>query len=201
MPVSTQSSRTIADRQATALLIKGSLEMLLSSRQLLAVSEHRRSGLILCKEHHAEFAGPGAAVGSDVEQTYKVIIAIGSPNLVRVTNHTDRQRAYSRRIQWGRWLHKIVDNPDPFQRVERLFYSFEEFFGYQVAANLPNAVLANLVGVLPQTIQTLRQHYRLAEPQALAYAESPRCGEVVSQVQGVAILEEFCCSADLPQLR
>ncbi len=170
--------------------------MLFSSRQLLAVSEHRRSGLILCKEHHAEFAGPGAAVGSEVEQDYQAIIAIGSPSLVPVTNHTDRQRAYSRRIQWGRWLHKIVDNPDPIQRVERLFYSFEEFFGFQVAANLPNAVLANLVGVLPQTIQMLRQQYRLTEPSALEYRAGGLVGSrsetVTFQCQDAAILADLC---------
>lgn len=35
----------------------------LHSGQLWMVNSRRRNGLILCKAFHAEFAGPGAAVG------------------------------------------------------------------------------------------------------------------------------------------
>ncbi|MBL1178877.1 hypothetical protein [Pantanalinema sp. GBBB05] len=138
------------------------------AHNLIAVGESKRSGLILCKEHYAEFAGPGAAVGSSVEQHYTTVIAIGAPEIVEVTTHEDRQRAYSRRIQWVRWLHKIVDHPDPIQRVEKLFAGFDAFFGNEVLANLSDDILARLAGVLPQTVATLRtQHRHFANPNRL----------------------------------
>ncbi|HEY9617235.1 MAG TPA: hypothetical protein V6C64_10360 [Microcoleaceae cyanobacterium] len=130
------------------------------AHNLIAVGESKRSGLILCKQHYAEFAGPGAAVGSPAEQHYTAVIAIGSPEIVEVTTHEARQRAYSRRIQWVRWLHKIVDHPDPLQRVEKLFAGFDAFFGHEVLASLSDDILARLAGVLPQTVAALRTQHR-----------------------------------------
>lgn len=130
-----------------------------TSPALLAISEQKRSGLILCKSHHADFAGPGAVVGCNVEAAYTAIIAIGAPTLVPVVTHEERQRAYSRRIQWLRWLQKITDHTDPLQRAEKLFSSFEAFFGGQVLLNLPDEVLALLAGVLPPTIALARSQY------------------------------------------
>ncbi len=133
------------------------------SRQLLAVSEQKRSGLILCKAHHAEFAGPGAAVGTLVEEACTQIIAIGAPDIIPVTTYKKRQNAYSRRIQWVRWLQKITEHPEAIQRAEKLFSSFEAFFGAQVLLGLSDEVLALLVGVLPTTIATVRSQYHQPE--------------------------------------
>jgi hypothetical protein len=132
------------------------LDTALNVHQLLAVSEHKRSGLIICKAHHAEFAGPGAAVGTSVEQACVSVIAIGAPEIVSVVTHQQRQTAYSRRIQWMRWLQKITDHLDATERAEKLFASFEEFFGAQALVGLSDEVLALLIGVLPQTIVTVR---------------------------------------------
>ncbi|NJP10739.1 MAG: hypothetical protein HC866_15725 [Leptolyngbyaceae cyanobacterium RU_5_1] len=133
-------------------------EVIAPFQRLLAVGETKRSGLILCKVHYAEFAGPGAVIGCPVEPTYSSVIAIGSPEIFEVVTHEQRQKAYSRRIQWVRWLHKIVAQPDPIQRAEKLFAGFEEFFGGEVLADIPDTVLALLAGVLPQTIASLRSH-------------------------------------------
>lgn len=128
---------------------------------LFAISEHKKSGLILCKQYHAEFAGPGAAVNCAVEPAYRAVIAIGSPELIATTTFEDRRRAYGRRIQWGRWLQRIVEQPDPTVRAEKLLAGFEEFFGRQVVIGLPNEVLALLAGVFPGTIEQVRsQHWR-----------------------------------------
>ncbi|MBD2329421.1 hypothetical protein [Alkalinema sp. FACHB-956] len=124
---------------------------------LLTVGEQKRSGLILCKEFHAEFAGPGAAVACASEQPYQAVIAIGAPSLVPVQDWESRRKAYGLRIQWERWLHKIADHPDPTSRVERLFAGLEGFFGRQVVMSLPTEVLSLLVGVLPSTVETVRR--------------------------------------------
>lgn len=131
------------------------------AEQLLAISEHKKSGLILCKDYHAEFAGPGAAVNCLVEPPYRAVIAIGSPELVPMSTLDERRRAYGRRIQWGRWLQKIVEHPEPALRAEKLLAGFEEFFGRQVVVSLPSEVLALLAGVFPGTIEHVRsQHWR-----------------------------------------
>jgi hypothetical protein len=127
-----------------------------SPPRLLAVGESKRSGLILCKSHYAEFAGPGAAIACSAEQGYISALALGSPEIVEVITHEERQKAYSRRIQWVRWLNKIVTHPEPIQRTEKLFTGFREFFGEEILAEIPDEIMALLAGVLPQTVTSLR---------------------------------------------
>jgi hypothetical protein len=129
-------------------------------RCLLAVGETKRGGLILCKPHYAEFAGPGAAIACLTTPGYSFIVAIGAPDLIEVIDPSDRQRAYSRRIQWVRWLQKIVLHADPVQRAEKLFLGFEEFFSGEVVSQIPDEILALLAGVLPQTIAAVRSQNR-----------------------------------------
>ena len=126
---------------------------------LLMVDEQKKSGLILCKEFHAEFAGPGAALCSPAEQPYKAVIAIGSPNIMATSNTTDRSRAYGLRIQWSRWLYRITDQDNPIDRVEKLLAGLEGFFGRSVVMSLPSEVLALLVGVLPHTVEQVKENY------------------------------------------
>lgn len=150
--------------QLSYALKPGNTGTALHTQRLLAISEQKKSGLILCKGYHAEFAGPGAVVSAPVEQGYTLVIAIGSPEIVEVATSEERQKAYGRRIQWIRWLQKMTDSPDPTQRAERLLSSFEAFFGAHLLLRLPIEALAQLVGVLPQTIAAVRaQHRHLAQ--------------------------------------
>ncbi|MCY7407022.1 MAG: hypothetical protein LH631_06500 [Alkalinema sp. CAN_BIN05] len=126
---------------------------------LLMVGEQKKSGLILCKEFHAEFVGPGAALCSPVEQPYKAVIAIGSPDIMATSNTMDRSRAYGLRIQWSRWLYRIADQDNPIDRVEKLLAGLEGFFGRSVVMSLPIEVLALLVGVFPHTVEQVKENY------------------------------------------
>ncbi|PSB34296.1 hypothetical protein [Stenomitos frigidus] len=157
--------------QTSQISVASGLETALNAQQLLAVGEHKRSGLIICKAYHAEFAGPGAIVGTVVEQACVHVIAIGAPEIIPVVTHQQRQTAYSRRIQWIRWLQKITEHTDPLQRAEKLFASFEEFFGAQALMHLSDEVLALLIGVLPPTIMTVRSRHPL--PESLHALELP----------------------------
>lgn len=126
-----------------------------------ALSAQRRNGLILCKSHHAEFAGPGAAVGRPCDFDCQEAIAIGTKwQLVALDSEDEQQTAYRRRIQWMYWLKKIAEKPNATQRAEALLLSFDAFFEPQAIAALPPDVLAKLVGVFPQTMGHVhRQHY------------------------------------------
>lgn len=158
---------------------KGGSKPVSHCNPILAVSEQKKCGLILCKTYHADFAGPGAAVGSPVEQGYNVVIAIGSPELIPVETYEDRYKAYGRRIQWMRWLERITNYPDPSVRVEKLLAGFEAFFSRQVVIELPDEVLALLVGVLPQTVNAVRSQqygywYTHHKKQASSWKQLPK---------------------------
>ena len=130
---------------------------------LLAVGECKRSGLIVCKQYYAEFIGPGAAICLSSEADFVRIIAIGAPEIIEVTTYEERQKAYSRKIQWVRWLNRIVAEPQPHHRAEKLFAGFEEFFGSEILCKIPDDVLAVLAGVLPSTIRGLRSQQQYIE--------------------------------------
>lgn len=151
------------DNQISYALKVSRFRTVLDSQPLLAISEHKKSGLILCKSFHAEFAGPGALIGAPLEQGCTAVIAIGSPEIVEVSTHEERQKAYGRRIQWIRWLQKITDHQDPVQRAEKLLSGFEAFFDRKIMASLPDEALALLIGVLPQTVTAVRSQYRHLE--------------------------------------
>lgn len=126
-----------------------------------AVSAQRRNGLILCKANHAEFAGPGAAVGRSGDLDCHSAIALGKKwELVELGTAEETQNAYRRRIQWMYWLKKITEQKLPHGRAEALLSSFDAFFDPEAIASLPPATLAQLVGVFDGTmVQVHRHHY------------------------------------------
>lgn len=136
----------------------GDSKISLPCNSLLAISEQKKSGLILCKPYYAEFVGPGAAVSTPVEEGYTGVVTIGSPILVAAQDGEARQKAYGRRIQWMRWLEKISSDSaaTPQARTEKLISSFEAFFGADIVAKIPDEILALLIGVLPQTVSGVR---------------------------------------------
>ncbi|OLP17200.1 hypothetical protein BST81_17795 [Leptolyngbya sp. 'hensonii'] len=124
--------------------------------RLLVISERQRCGLILRNEYIATFAGPGAAIGSSLEAGYQQVIEIGTPQLLSVTSRSERQQAFSRRIQWIRWLQQMCSYPEATVRAEKLLAGFEAFFGQSTLATLSDDILAALIGVLPQTMALVR---------------------------------------------
>ncbi|MDB9518038.1 hypothetical protein PN466_13895 [Roseofilum reptotaenium CS-1145] len=127
---------------------------------VFAVSGQKKSALILCTDYHAEFLGPGAAITS--QEQGRELVFIGLPQLVPITNRQEYHHAYSMRIQWIRWLHKLTEcSPDPFCRTEKLLSSLEAFFGLETVQELNSQVLAQLIGVLPQTVTQVRNSSHL----------------------------------------
>ena len=141
-----------------ALELQESDEILrrLANEELLIVNSRKRNGLILCKEYHAEFAGPGAAVGSFFDTNCRSVITVGELSLVYPENQEERQKAYLIRRQWIRLTHQLTDNPVPVQRAQMILSQFENYFGAQTVESLPDEAFALLVGVLPHTVRTLR---------------------------------------------
>lgn len=128
----------------------------LHDRQLLVVNTRRRNGLILYKRYHAEFAGPGSAVGGLFDLDCLHVLPVGNLSLVSAETADERQRAYLIRRQWVRLTREITDNPLPLQRAQKILNQFEGFFDTETIAKLPDDAFALLVGVLPNTIRKVR---------------------------------------------
>ncbi|MBW4663739.1 MAG: hypothetical protein KME01_05975 [Chroococcus sp. CMT-3BRIN-NPC107] len=133
---------------------------MLHSGQVLVVNSRRRNGLILYKGFHAEFAGPGAAVGSIYDLDCSLAIPVGNLSLLSPDSHEERQKAYLIRRQWIRLMKQITEKPVPQQRVQKILEQFEQYFDAETVAQLPDEAFALLVGVLPQTVSAVRRSYR-----------------------------------------
>jgi hypothetical protein len=123
---------------------------------LLIVSSNRRNGLILYKRYHAEFAGPGSAVGGEFDRDCQRALSVGNLSLIRPQSPDELQRAYLIRRQWIRLIGKITDEPVPLRRAQLLLNQFGYYFDSDTITQLPDEALALLVGVLPQTIKVAR---------------------------------------------
>lgn len=129
----------------------------LHSGEVFIVNSRRRNGLILFKRYHAEFAGPGAAVGGDYDCDCQRALPIGNLSLLTPESNEERQKAYLIRRQWIRLIKQITENPVPGQRVQKILDQFEQYFPPDIVALLPDLAFALLVGVLPQTVGIVRR--------------------------------------------
>ena len=134
-----------------------SILKLLHSGQVLMVNNRRRNGLILYKRYHAEFAGPGAAVGNLYDRDCELALPVGHLSLLSPESHEERQKAYLIRRQWIRLIRQITEKPEPRQRVQKILEQFEQYFDSETVAQLPDEAFALLVGVLPQTVRLVRR--------------------------------------------
>ncbi|MBD2388541.1 hypothetical protein [Cylindrospermum sp. FACHB-282] len=130
---------------------------LLHSGKVFIVNSRRRNGLILFKQYHAEFAGPGAAVGGNYDCDCLWVLSIGNLSLLNPESNEERQKAYLIRRQWIRLIKQITENPVSGQRVHKIIDQFEQYFPSEMVTHLPDAAFALLVGVLPQTVSIVRR--------------------------------------------
>ena len=126
------------------------------NNNLLVVNSRRRNGIIIYKHYHAEFAGPGAAVGGIIDQDCRFALSLGNLSLLCPESADERQRAYALRRQWVRLIRQITNNPVPLQRAQAILTQFEYYFEPQTLTQVPDEALALLVGVFPQTIRQAR---------------------------------------------
>jgi hypothetical protein len=129
----------------------------LQTGQLLRVKGSQGSALIICHPHHSELAGPGAAVGSVFDLKCSRVIPIGKVSIVYPETRIERHKAYVLRQQWILFTQKAMDSWVPLQRGKRLLFLLYQYFDPQLIDELPDEVLARLVGVLPHSISMARQ--------------------------------------------
>ncbi len=131
----------------------------LKSGQLCVVNSRRRNGLIVLREFHAEFAGPGAAVGGDLDDGIVDVIPIGNLSLLEPDSHEAHQNAIKIRLQWIRLTQNFTDQPSPDDRARMILEQFKTYFDQSTVDLVPDDAFALLVGVLPQTIHRVRSGF------------------------------------------
>ncbi len=130
----------------------------LRDKNSLVVNPRRKNGLIIYKRYHAEFAGPGAIVGSVFDTNVVKVIPVGNLSFTYPDTSKERISAYLIRRQWIRLIKHITDNPVPFQRAQIILNQFENWFDGETTHKVPDQAFALLVGVLPQTIKKARNN-------------------------------------------
>jgi hypothetical protein len=125
--------------------------------RVLAVNKRRRNGLVLYKQFHAEFAGPGAAVGGVFDADCQKVIPVGNLSLVAPETHEERQEAYLIRRQWIRLTQQFTDTSEAIQRAKKILNQFETYFDAPTIARIPDESFALMVGVMPSTVRLARR--------------------------------------------
>ncbi len=131
----------------------------IGSGQLWVVNSRRRNGLIVLREFHAEFAGPGAAVGGLIDDDIVDVIPIGNLSLLKPESHEDNQNALKIRLQWIRLTQNFTDQPEPDDRALMILEQFKTYFDQETVNLVSDKAFAMLVGVLPQTIRRVRSGF------------------------------------------
>ncbi|MGB5594882.1 MAG: hypothetical protein WBM32_21890 [Crocosphaera sp.] len=133
----------------------------LQGKQLLVINPRRKNGLILYKSYHAEFAGPGAAIGANFDDDVVDVLPVGKLSLTIPKTSQERIKSYLIRRQWVKLAKQISDNAIPQQRAQVILNQFEHWFDLDTATLLPDEAFALLVGVLPQTMKKVRSESEL----------------------------------------
>lgn len=133
----------------------------LQGKQLLVINARRKNGLILFKPYHAEFAGPGAAIGAEFDNNVINVLPVGKLSLTIPKTSQERVNSYLIRRQWIKLAKQISDNAIPQQRAQVILNQFEHWFDAETANQLPDEAFGLLVGVLPQTLKKVRNESQL----------------------------------------
>jgi hypothetical protein len=156
MAVRAQEKSTVGDGMSEHDAA-GAILTRIKAGEVLMVNSRRRNGLILCKPFHAEFAGPGAAVGSQLDLDCLHVIPVGNLSLLKPESYEECQRAFKIRRQWIKLTQQFTDQPKPLQRAQMILNQFEAYFDPTTIANIPDEAFARLVGVLPHTVRAARR--------------------------------------------
>ncbi len=125
-------------------------------KDLWIVNSRRRNGLIIHKEFYTEFAGPGAAVGGNLDADCRGVISLGSLSLIAPDSPEEQQKALRIRLQWVRLTQNFTDKPVSIDRARMILEQFKSYFDQSIVDQVPDEAFALMVGVLPCTIRRAR---------------------------------------------
>lgn len=128
----------------------------IQSGNLLIVDPQQKNGVILYKQYYADFAGPGAIIGGSIDYQTVKVLTLGNFSLKYPLDSHAKTAGYLIRRQWTRIINEITENNSPPERAQEILNQFEHWFDTETLNQIPDEALALLVGVLPQTIKSVR---------------------------------------------
>jgi hypothetical protein len=143
---------------------------LFSSGQFLRLSPNCRGGLILQKPFYADFVGPGALVGSSIDVNCTSVYVIGTVEFDVPTTDAERQRAFQKRMAYSQRLQDISGVEAPLRRSFFILKQLFHWVGVQETHKIPDELVAQLAGLLTQTVKLARQKY----PTEIAHKQSQK---------------------------
>ncbi len=137
--------------------------------QVFQVDPKREGAMIICKRHHAELAGPGAAIGGFFDIDCTRIVPIGDVSVIYPQTYQERQQSFIIRQRWCRAVQQVTAELTALKRAKIIVTLLAQSFSPEAIAPVPDEVLAQLVGVLPKTMKIARYP---ASPQP-RYSQKP----------------------------
>lgn len=132
---------------------------LLKSGQLLMIKPDCRGALIIQKRFYADFAGPGAAVGSSFDVDCTSVYVIGDVEFYAPATYTERQQAFQKRREYCETLQSMVIIPAPLDRATTILDQLSLWLDVTVISEIPSGLIAQLAGVLTKTVTIVRQQH------------------------------------------
>jgi hypothetical protein len=144
------------NRQAS--LAPASLLCLIESGKFLSLAPECCGAVLLQKPFYLDFAGPGAAIGSRFDRHCTAVYLIGTLKFSESITASERQLALQRRMAYAKQLEAIARMKAPFARARSIQHHLNQWLGIQEAKTIPDAWVAQLVGLQPETIAFARKH-------------------------------------------
>lgn len=143
MSVNQISSSNIKDQLSVESLQDG---------QLFSLVNHGQIGVILQKRYYAEYIGPGAAIGGQLDLECVSIHMLGAVEYDIPKNDEMRYGAFQKRIKNIEQFQEICEISSPVHRGIAVLEMLSQQFSLEEIQLIPNKLLAMLVGVAPSTI-------------------------------------------------
>jgi hypothetical protein len=128
-----------------------------TSGKLWIVNPRRRNGIVIYRQFHAMFAGPGAIVGGEFDRNCTGLVPLGKLSLLSPDSPEDQQKALKIRLQWVRLTQNFTDRPIPIERAQMILEQFQMYFDDKIVRKVPDEAFARLVGVFPETVRIARR--------------------------------------------
>lgn len=129
------------------------------SGQFLSLTSDCRGGIILQKRFYADFAGPGAAVGSSFDVTCTSVYVIGAVKFSASSLYSQRQQSFQKRMAYSRRLQEIAGMEVPSKRAFWILDQLYQWVGAEETKKIPDELVAQMAGLLPKTVDLARTNY------------------------------------------
>jgi hypothetical protein len=130
---------------------------LFKSGQLLVLKSNCRGGLIIQKPFHADFVGPGAAVGGSFDIQCTSVYIVGEVEFDVPASYEERQQAFQTRIAYIQKLEEILSVSSSIHRACLMIQQLSLWLGVSHVRKIPLELIAQLGGVLPKSVSVAWQ--------------------------------------------